>query len=70
VDLSAEARGQLYDWLHGLWRRTTERAVSESVSSGTARRLLRAWLRGGWNHHQAALRQIGLGPDADWGRAA
>lgn len=70
VDLSAEARCQLYGWLHGLWRRTTERAVSESVSSGTARRLLRAWLRGGWNHHQAALRQIGLGPDADWGRAA
>jgi hypothetical protein len=70
VDLPAEARGQLHDWLHGLWRRTTERAVAESVASGTSRRLLRAWLKGGWSHHRAALRQIGLVPAADWGRAA
>ncbi len=69
-ELSTEARGELYAWLHGLWRRTTERAVAESVASAAARRLLRAWLSGGWRHHAAALRQIGLASGTDWEHAA
>ncbi len=68
--LPSEARGELYGWLHGLWRRTTDLAVAESVGSATARRLLHAWLSGGWRHHQAALRRIGLVPEAEWERAA
>ena len=68
--LPTEARSQLYGWLHGLWHRTTELAMAESVASAAARRLLRAWLSGGWRHHRAALQRIGLVPDAEWGRAA
>jgi len=70
AELSENARDQLYGWLHELWRRTTELAVAESVGSGTARWILRAWLSGGWRHHAAALQQIGLVPEPARGRAA
>ena len=70
ADLSTDARDRLYDWVYDLWRQTTKLALAESVGSGTARRILRSWLSGGWRHHEAALHQIGLEPGPDWGRAA
>ena len=69
-DLSADARSRLYGWVYDLWRQTTKLALAESVGSGTARRVLRSWLSGGWRHHEATLQQIGLAPGPDWERAA
>jgi len=70
VDLSTDARSRLHGWVQDLWRQTTDLALAESVGSGMARRVLRSWLSGGWRHHEAALRQIGVAPGPDWGRAA
>ena len=67
ADLSTGTRSRLYDWIYDLWRQTTNLALVESAGSGAAQRVLRNWLRGGWRHHEAALRQIGLAPGLDSG---
>ena len=66
--LPADARRRLYDWTYDLWRRTTGSALAEHDSA--AQGALRSWLGGGWRHHQAALRQIGLTPGPEGTRAA
>jgi hypothetical protein len=66
ADLSADDRDRLYRWLHDLWHETTRRTLSQRTGSWAMRRSLRKWFEGGWRHHAAALRQIGLisGPDS------
>lgn len=66
ADLPVDARRRLYDWVYGLWRRTTGSALAERTQGGVVHGALRTWLGGGWRHHQAALRQIGLTP-GPWG---
>lgn len=60
ADLPVDARRKLYDWVLDLWCRTTDRSLSERGGSWIVRRRLGVWLRDGWCHHEAALRQIGL----------
>ena len=60
-----EARVRLHAWVGDLWRETTEPALARYDGPGVAHRALRRWLGGGWRHHEASLRQIGLGPAAE-----
>ncbi len=60
ADLSADAQRRLYHWLHALWRQATDSSLAESAGNGPAQWILRNWFRGGWRHHEAALRRIGL----------
>ena len=55
-----ETRRRLYDWIQGLWRRSSDQALERYETSGLARSVLRPWLQGGWRHHDNALQQVGL----------
>lgn len=70
ADLPADARRRLYDWVYGLWRQTTGSALAERAHGSAVQGALRSWLGGGWRHHQAALRQIGLTPGPEGTHAA
>lgn len=65
AQLPAEARCELRRWIHAIWRDSAEAALARPSRGGAARRALRRWLLGGWRHHEAALRQIGLCPEAE-----
>lgn len=58
--LSDDARRSLHGWIYGLWRETTEGALATTKRGGLAQSALQHWLQGGWRHHEATLRQIGL----------
>jgi len=65
ADLDAGARGELYDWLHGLWWRCAEAVLDGHRFPGmTSRRIRRRWLDSRWTRRHRALADIGL-LDAD-----
>lgn len=70
ADIPDDARHRLYRWVFGLWRHTTRSALAERGRGSAVHGLLRNWLDGGWQHHQAALRQIGLTEGSKGARAA
>ncbi len=65
-----DKRAELYAWLHRIWSRATAFAANDRSRRNTLERAALSWLRGGWRHHDNALRRIGVSPSDAWTAAA
>lgn len=70
ADRTPDERTELYAWLHQIWSQATAFAENDTPRRNALEQAAFAWLRGGWRHHDNALRQIGLNPPASWTAAA
>ena len=66
--LPGAARAELSSWVRQLWSQCAGTAMDDGRrNSPVLTRFLGLWLRGGWARHAAALKHIGLTPDAHQG---
>ncbi len=70
ADVPRETRAELYTWLHGIWRQATAFAENDRPRRNALEHAALVRLRGGWRHHDIALRRIGISPSSAWKAAA
>ncbi|MEM7124457.1 MAG: ferritin-like domain-containing protein [Pseudomonadota bacterium] len=66
ADQSSDKRAELYAWLHRIWSQATAFAANDRSRRNALERAALTWLRGGWRHHDIALRRIGVRPRDAW----
>ena len=65
-----EKRAELYAWLHTIWSQATAFTDKDRSHGNVLEHAAFTWLRGGWRHHENALRRIGVYPPDAWTAAA